>query len=354
MEAAKADDDDVVKLTSQRSTEKRPKPSKSYQALHKQKQEHQELQDGAVITADVLDLPLDTDATPEVTATSGETERLLLKRSSLPAAAIPSASHGLRSRAAWKKALVAAQHARAAQDAILNGQGSSESSAFKSKAETSNEVSRRGSALKVNPTASTMSEAGPRRVEEDEAEISHQLSKLQALQEEQERKLQRFLGDVQAPAVAPSRSAGGCSSQVSGTGDRMDRSNRRSSAPELTERAGSRAGRGARGALASKLEMARDARDAARSAGVRGFDRERTREERENDGSISAREAPSSPSGSLRQGNVVVRGTRHFLKLEHISFIKNQLQKHSCMSFSHRRHLRNRCFGLWTSTVTLS
>ncbi|CAK9073334.1 unnamed protein product [Durusdinium trenchii] len=300
VEAAKADDDDVVKLTSQRSTEKRPKPSKSYQALHKQKQEHQELQDGAVITADVLDLPLDTDATPEVTATSGETERLLLKRSSLPAAAIPSASHGLRSRAAWKKALVAAQHARAAQDAILNGQGSSESSAFKSKAETSNEVSRRGSALKVNPTASTMSEAGPRRVEEDEAEISHQLSKLQALQEEQERKLQRFLGDVQAPAVAPSRSAGGCSSQVSGTGDRMDRSNRRSSAPELTERAGSRAGRGARGALASKLEMARDARDAARSAGVRGFDRERTREERENDGSISAREAPSSPSGSLR------------------------------------------------------
>ena len=266
VQSAKGEDSNIAKAASQKGPKKRPKlVSKSYKALHKPKQEA----DDAVVAADVLDLPTDVaqkreSAVQSLLDMAYEVETSIppaprpapLRRSTVPGAApapaVPGAS-GLRSRAAWKKALEAAQNARAAQDAMTPPpKGSSERQESSTALKTSKP---RETSKGCAQNHAEKSDHEARRATE-EAEIAQELSKLQLLQEQQEKKLQRFLGDAK-PCLSSNDS-------------RLNQ--RRSSAPDMGERP------------SNKLEMARDAAKTARLVQ-----------------DAKQRAAPSSPLRNLRQ-----------------------------------------------------
>ena len=200
--------------------------AKSYQKLHSKGAEVPAETDLA-IAADVLDLDesacpvASTASTPSDAKPSPKPQR----RASLPAAAIPCAA-GLRSRAAWKKALAAAQTARAAVEANAGevtprSKGSSERQ--ESAQKTAHPLASRRDLRRDTAGAPVVAEP-PRKEKgsvankvvpstpEQEAWIAEELQKLQHMQDEQERKLTHVLGKSQlvqcdgpdpAPETAP-------------------------------------------------------------------------------------------------------------------------------------------------------
>eukprot|EP00434_Breviolum_minutum_P028831 symbB.v1.2.025501.t2/scaffold2452.1/size150514/2 len=197
----------VAEVESQRSSEKsratpqsrqerRPKlaASRSYQKIHVSPRREVD----EVISADLLDTPRPI----EENKTGGQAESKNVssifistpgggnRRATLPAAAIPCSTGKLRSRTAWKKALAAAQQARAtlaqidAREAPATPPRRRESDAVSAREESCSKT--------VAPfKSSTVNEA----TVNEEAAITLELDKLQMLQDQQEKKLQRFLED---------------------------------------------------------------------------------------------------------------------------------------------------------------
>lgn len=195
----------VAEVESQRSSEKsratlqsrqerRPKlaASRSYQKIHvSPKREVDE-----VITADLLDTPRPI----EENTTGGQAESKNVssifistpgggnRRATLPAAAIPCSTGKLRSRTAWKKALAAAQQARATLAQI----DAREIPATPPRRIHDAAAREESCSKTVAPfKSSTVNEA----TVNEEAAITLELDKLQMLQDQQEKKLQRFLED---------------------------------------------------------------------------------------------------------------------------------------------------------------
>eukprot|EP00439_Symbiodinium_sp_Y106_P032938 s3268_g3.t4 len=155
------------------------------------------------VAADVLELPdhpsAPAAAASAATSSTNPNNARLQRRATVPAAAIPCAA-GLRSRAAWKKAIAAAQTARAVVEggeaSTPRSKGSSErqDSAQKTVCPFSRRDLQRESAVTVEA-----SKLKPKSVagEAQEARIAEELQQLQDLQDQQERRLTHVLGKSQ-------------------------------------------------------------------------------------------------------------------------------------------------------------
>ncbi|CAE7233103.1 erkA [Symbiodinium sp. CCMP2592] len=154
------------------------------------------------VAADVLELldhPSAPAASSAATSSINPNNARLQRRATVPAAAIPCAA-GLRSRAAWKKAIAAAQTARAVVEggeaSTPRSKGSSErqDSAQKTVCPFSRKDLQRESAVTVEA-----SKLKPKSVpgEAQEARIAEELQQLQDLQDQQERRLTHVLGKSQ-------------------------------------------------------------------------------------------------------------------------------------------------------------
>eukprot|EP00435_Cladocopium_sp_Y103_P048142 s143_g14.t1 len=173
------------RATSQSRREKRPKlaASRSYQKIHVSPRRSEP--DPEILPADQLDSPkapgaealqaLQRARPAPVEDVTGHLEPALIstpgrRDKMLPAAAIPAPGAGkLRSRTAWKKALVAAHQARATLAEL----------------ETRQEL--------LTPPKLSRDKEATRAVFNEEAAITLELDKLQLLQDQQEKKLQLFL-----------------------------------------------------------------------------------------------------------------------------------------------------------------
>jgi len=176
------------RATSQSRQERRPKlaASRSYQKIHVSPRREVD----EVITADLLDSPRLEEKTGQ--AESKNVSSMFIstpggRRATLPAAAIPCSTGKLRSRTAWKKALAAAQQARATLAQIDAREAPATPPRRNDAAAREESCSKTVAPFK----SSTVNEA----TVNEEAAITLELGKLQMLQDQQEKKLQRSLED---------------------------------------------------------------------------------------------------------------------------------------------------------------
>ncbi|CAE7526888.1 erkA [Symbiodinium sp. CCMP2456] len=158
------------------------------------------------VAADVLELP-DHPSAPAATASAATSSAnpnnaRLQRRATVPAAAIPCAA-GLRSRAAWKKAIAAAQTARAV---VEGGEVSTPRSKGSSERQDSAQKTVCPFSRRDQRESAVAAEAKPKQIkvkdesvpgEAQEARIAEELQQLQDLQDQQERRLTHVLGKSQ-------------------------------------------------------------------------------------------------------------------------------------------------------------